>query len=73
MALQYSEAVVSAVAARDGVDETELPPLYDAVDPEALDVLLASTRGDGPGRASVEFEYADYSVVVFDDRTVSVE
>lgn len=68
---KYSKKVLRAVAAREGVDETDLPPLYDAVDPEALDTLLASVQTDG--QASVDFEYAGHSVVVSDDRTVSVE
>jgi hypothetical protein len=70
---QHSTAVIRAVAAHDGVDETELPPLYDAVDPDALDALLASTRADGPGQASVTFEYAGHTVVVSGDGTVSLE
>jgi len=70
---QYSTAVVSAVAAHDGVDETDLPPLYDAVDPDALDALLASVQRAGPDKASVTFEYAGHTVVVSDDGTVSIE
>jgi hypothetical protein len=70
---QYATAVVSAVAAHDGVDETDLPPLYDAVDPDALDALLGSVRTDGPDEASVSFEYAGHTVVVSDDGTVLLE
>jgi hypothetical protein len=64
---------VSAVAARDGVDETDLPPLYDAVDPDALDALLGSVRTDGPDEVSVGFEYAGYTVVVSEDGAISLE
>jgi hypothetical protein len=71
--LQYSEEVVRAVAAHDGVDETELPPLYDALDPDALDTVLASARDNGRGRASAAFEYAGHRIVVTDDRTVTIE
>ena len=38
-----AEAIISLVAETDGRDELELPPLYDAVDPEALDRLCEST------------------------------
>jgi hypothetical protein len=54
-----SEAVVAAVADRAGVDRTDLPPLFEAVDPDALDALFADRR---PGR--VAFEYAGYEVTV---------
>jgi len=70
---QYSSEVVSAVAAHEGVDETELPPLYDVIDPDALDALLSSVQTGGSDQASVDFEYAGYRVVVFEDRTVVIE
>jgi hypothetical protein len=54
-----SEAVVSVVAAHKGVDEMALPPLYEVLDPDALDALFA-TRGDGNG--SVTFDYAGCTV-----------
>jgi len=70
---KYSREVVRTVAAREGVDETDLPPLYDAIDPDALDALLASVGTEDPDRASVDFEYAGHRVVVSGDRTVTVE
>lgn len=54
-----SEAVVATVANRDGSDPVDLPPLYDAVDPDALDAIFRDGR---PGR--VTFEYAGYEVTV---------
>jgi len=54
-----SEAVVAAVAAQEDIDPMELPPLYGAVDPDALDALFADDR---PGRVS--FQYAGYEVTV---------
>lgn len=54
-----SEAVLAAVAHREGVDEQDLrSPLFDAVDPDALDSLFRDT----PGR--VTFEYSSYTVTV---------
>lgn len=35
-----SEAVVKAVAAAEGADPVTLPPLYEFVDPDALDTLI---------------------------------
>ena len=57
-------AVVEAVAAREDVAPTDLPPLADAVDPGALDAV-----GDG-GRLS--FEYCGYAVTVHADGSVSL-
>lgn len=66
-----SVAVVMAVAAREGVDPTELsPPLNDVVDPDALDALFAGT--DDPG-SRLSFTYRGYSVEVHSDGHVDVE
>jgi hypothetical protein len=54
-----SEAVLAAVADREGVDPTELPRLFDAVDADALDAIFADGR---PGR--VTFTYAGYEITV---------
>jgi hypothetical protein len=54
-----SEAVLETVADRAGVDATELPSLYDAIDPDALDALFRDGR---PGRVS--FVYAGHEVTV---------
>ena len=54
-----SEAVVATVADRTGADPIDLPPLYDAIDPDALDAIFRDGR---PGRVS--FEYAGYEMTV---------
>jgi hypothetical protein len=42
-----SETVVTAVAEYKRTDEVDLnPPLYEAVDPEALDTLFRESRGN---------------------------
>lgn len=52
-----SEAVLSAVAEREAVREWELePPLYEAIDPEALDAITQRSGG------TVVFEYCGYTV-----------
>ncbi|ADB63537.1 hypothetical protein Htur_4765 (plasmid) [Haloterrigena turkmenica DSM 5511] len=62
-------AVVSAVAEAEGVDRIDLPPLYNAIDSEALNDLFTSDSG---AVSSVEFQYAGYSVVVRGEGTVEV-
>lgn len=51
--------VLEAVAVTSGVDPLELPPLYDVVDPDKLDALVAS-MSDG----EITFTYAGYEVTV---------
>ncbi|ADB59615.1 hypothetical protein Htur_0718 [Haloterrigena turkmenica DSM 5511] len=59
-----SIAVVTAIAAKRGVEPTELPPLYESIDPDALDALFAPTRTGGPRRGRLEFTYDGHAVVV---------
>lgn len=57
--------LVQAVADAADVDPVDLsPPLYDAVDPEALEALFAPTEGGTTRRGRVEFSYAEYRVTV---------
>lgn len=63
-----STAVVEAVSAASNTTVLELPPLYDAVNPDALDSLFTDERRVG----EVAFRYAGYRVVVYADRTVEV-
>lgn len=55
-------AVVSAVADASGMDMVELPPLYEAIDPDALNALF--TGRSEPAVGQVSFRYAGYDVVV---------
>lgn len=41
-----SDAVVSAIAATKGIDEMDVAPLYDYIDPEALDKLFEDADAD---------------------------
>lgn len=56
-----SEKVIQEVAAKTGTDPLELPPLYETIDPDALDALVESSGESG---LQVEFQYADRHVVV---------
>lgn len=68
------ERVLQTVAAYENVPTTELPPLFDVVDPDALVAIFASPPG-GPRRAEgkVTFTYADYQVTVSADGSVAAE
>lgn len=72
-ATTVSDEVVSAVAAEKGVDPMELRPLYEVVDPDALDAIY---RPSGFGRAGpsarVEFTYCGCNVVIDGDESVTV-
>lgn len=62
-----SKTIVRAVADVDDVDPTELPPLYEAIDPDALDAVFRG-RSDG----SVTFDYSGYTVTVRENAEVTV-
>lgn len=65
-------AVLEAVARAAGVQALELPPLYDAVDPDALERLFAGVAGETRvGSLCVQFEYAGYVVTVRGDGEVT--
>lgn len=54
--------VTGAVAMIRGVDVRELDPLFEAVDPEALERIVGT--GDPTGVDSVRFTYGGFEVVV---------
>lgn len=69
-----SEAAVSAVATASDCDPLDLPPLFDTIDTEALDLLFASEGATtAGGMRTATFEYADYLVTVNRHGTVEVE
>ena len=64
--------IVEAVADRSGADEMTLPPLYDAIDPDAPELVLAR---DAMEPIRVQFSYAGFRVTVEsgDEPTITVE
>lgn len=69
-----SDAVISVVSAAIGVGPMELPPIYTAVDPDALDRLFAPrTAGSSRSNGSVTFEYVGHRVTVNGHGSVEVE
>ncbi|WP_440765060.1 HalOD1 output domain-containing protein [Natronorubrum sp. DTA7] len=72
-----TQAVIEAIAAREGVDVTDVEPpayepLYTVVDPAALDKLFRTSSAVCPD-AFVTFEYEGYEVVVHSDGRVEVD
>ncbi|WP_339105248.1 HalOD1 output domain-containing protein [Haloterrigena salinisoli] len=62
-----SEAVITAVAALVGKRPVDLEPLYEAVDPDALDSLIDHARRADTGSHELWFPYAGYEVGVRSD------
>lgn len=60
-----SERIIQTVAETTNSDPLELTPLYDAVDPEALDALI-----DGMSDGEISFTYAGHEVTAKSDGTV---
>jgi hypothetical protein len=63
-----TEEILTAIADLEGCDPATLPPLYDAIECDALDALLTSrsgarTRFDG----SITFHYAGYQITATSD------
>jgi hypothetical protein len=69
-----SEGVISAVAQKEGVAEHSLtPPLYEVIDPDALDALYDhQTRKQEPF-PTVKFRYNGYNVIVNAPEEIEVQ
>lgn len=73
-----SQSVVEAVSTASNRDsdprrgEEPLPPLFEAVDPDALDQLFEHRRADQSGKCRLTFTYFGYEVTVEDGETVLV-
>ncbi|ELY49217.1 HalOD1 output domain-containing protein [Natronolimnohabitans innermongolicus] len=59
-------AVIEAVAETTDSDPLDLPPLYDAVDPDALNTLITGAETN----TRVQFQYAGFDVVVQDEEVI---
>ncbi|MXV62471.1 hypothetical protein GS429_10420 [Natronorubrum sp. JWXQ-INN-674] len=71
-----SEAVITAIAMQSEADDLtavadELDPLYNAIDPSALDALFDSSGTHDRSTGAVTFEYADRHVRI--DTTGRIE
>lgn len=59
-----STTVVTEVAEVTGTDAQSMTPLYEVVDPDALDSLFARAHPSTDGSIACEFQYQGYSVVL---------
>jgi len=60
-----TRAVISALGEVTGERDTALDPLYDHVDPDALESLFEPTEGADRAEGAVSFPYGDYVVTVY--------
>lgn len=68
-----SSRIVRLVAVASGREPTDLEPLGNVVEPEALDRLLDSRSVEDPERGiAVTFIYEEYRVEIDADGTVSI-
>lgn len=64
-------SIVEAMATREGVKATDLPPLQDAIDPEIIETLV-HTIDDGT-QQHVRFRYSGYEITVHADGSIRLE
>lgn len=69
-----SESVVRVVAAVTGDEPIRMEPLYEAIDPDALDQVFDSTGADSEVESAtrVSFRYQGCAVAVYGDGRVVV-
>jgi len=67
-----SHGVVRAISAVKGVEPTDVDPLYDSIDPNALNAIFSDTTGAGGSDIRVSFRVDDLEVEVSEDRRVTV-
>ena len=66
-------AITDAVASVSESSPTELEPLYDSIDVDALSALFAPTVSGEERRGQVTFPYGDYQITVVADGEQTVE
>lgn len=64
--------ILDLVADREGTDVGDLPPLYDAVNPDALETLFEPARKGRTRTGRLEFTYHGYVVTLVSDRDRSL-
>lgn len=69
-----TQEIVQKIADLEGVEPLDLEtPLYEAIDPEALEALLTDTiTGERRDNVSVEFQYYGYDIVVDSDGEIAI-
>ena len=59
-----TETIIDAVSEAEDCDPLTLPPLWNVIDPEALDALFEPTRGGQPRAGRTSFTYVGYEITV---------
>ncbi len=59
-----TEVIIDAVAAVSGTDPLELPPLYEAVDPDALELIVREPNVAPTRSCFVGFTLGTWGVIV---------
>ena len=67
-----AETIALAIADAAGVDPTALPPLYDYVDPDALNAMFDRRDGSTDDTAILSFQVETWNVFVSTDGRVRV-
>jgi hypothetical protein len=62
-----SEAIIMLIASQKDIEPTEMPPLYETIDPEALDTLFQKKPS-----GFVVFEYANCEVIVQECENITI-
>lgn len=64
--------IVDALAAAMEIEPTELPPLFEIVDPDAIDTLFSNTESETDAAAMLSFNYRTWNVFVNADGRIRV-
>ncbi|WP_178915496.1 HalOD1 output domain-containing protein [Natronomonas gomsonensis] len=67
-----TEVIIEALAEAAGIDPIELPPLYEFVDPDALDHLFGEHDGAAHADALLSFQVETWNVFVRADGCIRV-
>ena len=69
-----SRRVLNVVAEAEGTQPSNLePPLYEVIDPKAIDQLIQSGSNRGPASAPhVEFTYLEYRIRITDSGEITL-
>lgn len=67
-----SEVITEAVASAAGVEPIEIQPLYDFLDPDALNALFDAQNKDGNVKQVLSFKLDTWNIFVRDDGKIRV-
>ncbi|THE64953.1 hypothetical protein D8Y22_10085 [Salinadaptatus halalkaliphilus] len=70
---QPSLAIVAVIAAADQSALSELPPLYSAIDTDALNELFSTTATEGQRKGRLSFPYEGFEVTVSSEGVIEAK